>query len=180
MNERPGGNRGHTPTGEHSRVRDPNGEAVLRRTLSGSARGVPPVPPPRHRPSPLIMLAIATLVVATAVALIGHRPPVRTLPHEVQGTWVTSDSRYASRALVLGAHTIAYKTALAANSMQSHLILSVQRSTGPEGERFDVEYTSGATTGEATELSFIFNPGPPAAVTLAHQREIVWRRVPGV
>lgn len=177
MSPHPPDDRGRPRTGDHPRVREPN--TGVGRTLSGSARGVPPVPPPR-RSSPLIGLAIATVIVVTAVALITHRPPVRTLPAEVQGTWVTSAPRYASRAMVLSEHTVAFKTSVAGNSMQSHLILSVQRSSVPEGERFDVEYTSGATTGEATEFSFIYRSGPDPAVTLAHQPQIVWRRVPGI
>ena len=108
-------------------------------------------------------------LVAAGIALVVVAPWVpRTVPEEILGVWLTTDSAYEGRALEFQPHALSFRGG--DGGMQA--VRRVRRDVEGARIRYLIEYEAGG--GPAT-LSFTYAPGP-GVIKLDSRPTVLWRR----
>ena len=125
-----------------------------------------PRPPARRRLPWRVWLLI---LIAAGIALFVVAPWVpRTVPNEILGAWLTTDSAYQGRALEFQPHALSFR----GGDGGVQPVLSVRRNVQGARIRYLIEYETGG--GPAT-LSFTYAPGP-GVIKLDSRPTVLWRR----
>ncbi len=108
-----------------------------------------------------------------AIVVLGGCAVETALPEQLDGSYTTSDGRYADCYLELSGTRLAYRTA--AGSVENHRITKVRREGAPGTVLYTVVYV--ADDGRETELAFRVLPGSDS-LTLRNLPGVTWSRVP--
>ena len=136
-------------------------------------------PPPSLPPIPAFQFRLLVTALLVAVVMLGFVPTrgAMNLPPTVLGTWETTSPQYAGRELVIGGRSVSFQAGSDFMDMSSHVILNVEQTQVTGGTLFKVEYVDGTVSDPPGIIQFIYRPEPAPSIVLAHQPDVVWRRV---
>lgn len=134
-------------------------------------RAAPPPPNVRQR---VLALVAAVSVVTVLVILAAQSLRPRSAPRVVRGLWSTDAEAYRGRHLEIQARRVAFQTSAA--EVAVYPITRAWQSREGDSTTVRLELRE---TGMPLELSIVHLDGPPERLRFAHQRTLVWTRVPG-
>jgi hypothetical protein len=120
---------------------------------------------------------IATIALPIALALAGYQM-IETLggvplPGAVEGTWSTSDGRYAGRSFWLNADAVAFQNGASTNDFTVHRIQRVKTREVADTLYLTIDYEQG---GNPVTLSLVYRTNPAPEIRLRNQPAVRWRR----
>ena len=125
----------------------------------------------RQRILVLTLVALIVVAVLPGAAKSLFSSADSTMPPELIGTWVTSDPRYADRALIITATTISFYVGDA--EVTTHPIRRVAVDHESRATVYELEYESGD---EVLSLVFTFIRMDGGIIRLANQEHMDWKK----
>lgn len=137
---------------------------------SGRLFGPAPTPPPPPTRRPIRWRVWLLALAAAGIALLIVAPWVpRTVPDEILGVWLTSDSTYADRALELQPHALLFR----GGGTAAQTVRRVRRVVQGALIRYEIEYEA---DGGPVTLKLTYAPGS-GVIKLASRPTVFWHRV---